>query len=693
MRGMNALWVGAVLWGCGSAAGPEPEPHTQPDDTGLSSPAGDISPSVGVTWPPMGALTDADVVLVRGSAADDASVVGVTVDGVASTSDDGFRTWQAWVPSDVLSSRLRVEARDAAGNIGAIEHPIVVVDRMVVWPRGIAYDASRGLALVSESLTSSVIGVDVETGDRRVLADARVGTGVALEWPDALVMDGRGRALLVDRAQDALVAIDLDTLSRTEVSGPGRGAGPPLHEQHLTVDEAGRRAFVSSTDALQVVDLESGNRATLADEVTGDGPELDGVVGLIFDPAEARLLVGNRWGAQVLSVTVPNGDRALVADDTRGEGPGLSLYGGGMAVDPSSGLLLATAPSELLWLDPTTGDRGVLSGAYRGQGPSFANSGGLALDPAGARAFIPSRNSLKGVISVDLTLGDRAYVSPVPTLGEGPDVYPLFSAFVDGVLYVADTSSLNTLDPQLGTLVQVSGPKMGAGPNLQGIRGLAVEKDRAYVIEHDRLMAIRLDSGDRVVLSDTGSPGPSIADPEGLAVNESGYAYVLDGTHDAILRVDLLTGTRTLASGDGVGSGPELMLPDAIAPDLDRGRLFVADSVLGLVEIDVATGDRRALQPQGGHELRINDLEISPDGRTALVIDHDDDLRWLDLGSMSMTPISDNAIGAAGHGPPFVQPRSLAVDRDAQVAYVGDSFFGWTLTVDLATGERAVIAR
>ncbi len=86
--------------------------------------------------------------------------------------------------------------------------------------------------------------------------------------------------------------------------------------------------------------------------------------------------------------------------------------------------------------------------------------------------------------------------------------------------------------------------------------------------------------------------GPGFQAPTGIAVEASGDLVVTDNALDAVLRVDPVTGDRTIVSDAGTGAGPAFGFPRAIAVEAS-GDLVVTDPALdAVVRVDPVTGDR-----------------------------------------------------------------------------------------------------
>jgi len=112
-----------------------------------------------------------------------------------------------------------------------------------------------------------------------------------------------------------------------------------------------------------------------------------------------------------------------------------------------------------------------------------------------------------------------------------------------------------------------------------------------------------------------------------------------------VVRIDQVTGDRTLVSGPDVGSGQRLVFPAGIAVQADGGIVMTDGFLRAVVRVDPATGDR--------------------------------------------TIVSD---ADTGSGPPFVAPQALAVEADGHLVVI-DSLLPAVVRVDPATGDRTIVSR
>lgn len=206
------------------------------------------------------------------------------------------------------------------------------------------------------------------------------------------------------------------------------------------------------------------------------------------------------------------------------------------------------------------------------------------------------------LIEVNTTSGARRDISAAgsgPVLGyvSGLKVGP------DGALYVGSASLVNggeaticRVDLATGNRTTVSSDSVGSGPSL----GTA-EKGAAYDLlfeESGTLLAatpnglLRVDTttGARTLIGSASAPkiaGMCQADPGAIAA-----------THPAarsVVLVSTIDGTTTLVSGPGLGDGPELIAPSAIARDTDGNYLVLDARNHGIFRVYASTGDRELL--------------------------------------------------------------------------------------------------
>ncbi len=256
---------------------------------------------------------------------------------------------------------------------------------------------------------------------------------------------------------------------------------------------------------------------------------------------------------------------------------GRQLHGESISV----GDILAADSNQkaIIRVDPATGDRSVVSDNSTGTGPSFGNFGGIAVDSQG---FILVTDQTNGVVRIDPLTGNRMVVSG-GSIGSGPS----FSTFLSGIsvaangdLLVADSlpNTLFRVDATTGDRSVVSSNSVGSGPAFgsSSPRGVAVDDAAgdafATDISNDVLLRIDLDTGDRSIASGaTVGTGPAFGNVISMARESTGSLLVTDNGLNEVLRVDSTTGSRTVLT---TGSGPFFRNPWSLALEADGNILF-----------------------------------------------------------------------------------------------------------------------
>ena len=298
-------------------------------------------------------------------------------------------------------------------------------------PRGIALDRSTRsprLLVVDDAVNAAaVVEVSLATGDRNIISG--IGLGVAMENtanladPSGLGLDpDRQRALVVDSARDALLAVDLrpgGTLGdRSVISANPDGNvdfASPNGRVALLDDDT---ALVADVDAntLFRIDLATGVR----DELRTDAVNLAGIRDVAVDrsenPARIAVTVSSDIDDTVLdaviAISLGDGSQTLWATtQTVGSGPEMTNPRG-IAWDignERNRLLVMDADLDaLIELDPGTLVRKIVSEG--GMLASTGASNALAVDSANNRAWVISQGN-NHVVMVHLLTGAQAIVS------------------------------------------------------------------------------------------------------------------------------------------------------------------------------------------------------------------------------------------------------------------------------------------
>ena len=283
-----------------------------------------------------------------------------------------------------------------------------------------------------------------------------------------------------------------------------------------------------------------------------------------------------------------------------------------------------------------------------------------------------------------------------------------FDPTVD-IVYFIDVSfnALMAVDLRNRTYNIVSGDGTGSGPGFSQLfrSNIEVAPDSSVIHVFDNglqaLVEVDIADGSRTVLSQGGTVGTGTGFENAyLSVTDftSGKAYVYDdNSPDYAYEVDLATGDRAVISS---AVGPTMDLAKAMWLDEVNGNLVISGLVVGesdyvVVEVDVETGDRRALPLLSGDARLLSPIDIfRAEGDTFYTLtDSDPYDAWNalfhiapDTGARTLAFRDEVGIGSV--------PRDLmglAVDFDSRIAYAADYRADSVLAINMDNGDRALV--
>lgn len=218
-------------------------------------------------------------------------------------------------------------------------------------PRALTFDAGSEVAgvparfLVVDAELGALFAVDPANGDRAVISDASTGAGPALGAPVSVALElgdsgPTGRALVLDSNPAALLAVDLETGDREEISGPNAGDGaplaaplsvimelrkaaPPMPPMDEEAPDAGPAPAYEPTGyalvvhggagALLAIDLATGRRTELFATGIGKGPAFDQPRAVWLDPENERMVVADQGLDSLILADRQTGDRVIIS--------------------------------------------------------------------------------------------------------------------------------------------------------------------------------------------------------------------------------------------------------------------------------------------------------------------------------------------------------------------------------------------
>jgi streptogramin lyase len=354
---------------------------------------------------------------------------------------------------------------------------------MIQGPRDVV-ELSNGNLLLSDLTTDLILRI-LPNGNREVHSGLNAtvenqGVGVGFGEPRGLLLDLDGNLLCADAFQNAIIAVDTLTRDRLIDERSRRGTGPallnPLDLEAVTSDTLVAVDGSGGQEALIEVNLITGDRRILSGPETGTGLLLEIPYGIAIEPGGSLVVTDQDFVDRVVRVDPQSGNRTLLSQSgavNGGSGPGFSSPRDLEVQSGGTLLVIDSVNDAVMTVDPTFGDRGILSSSARGIGNTFSTPIGLALDLAGD-IFVTDSARI-AVFRVDPISGERTVVSDYPNgpnVGNGPHFdEPLgIQQDTDGSLVVVDNDvrAVFRVDPTTGNRMVVSGPDASAGGTVRG---------------------------------------------------------------------------------------------------------------------------------------------------------------------------------------------------------------------------------
>jgi streptogramin lyase len=248
----------------------------------------------------------------------------------------------------------------------------------------------------------------------------------------------------------------------------------------------------------------------------------------------------------------------------------------------------------------------------------------------------------------------------------------------------------------------------GSGLSLIEPVNIAVALDGMLMVVDEsnaRRSVVRINpiTGDRTMVSNASTgEGVALEKPAGIAVENRQALLVADRGLSAVVRVDSITGNRTVLSGCSqtpapcplslVGRGPAFDSPVDIKVAPDSTTVVADETLAALIQVDPLTGNRTMVSGAG---VGVGPALMAPN-RVAL----DGTGGWFltDVGLHAVfhvdpitglrTIVSD---ATTGMGPAFRAPAGIDVAPDGFLL-VADAALGALIRVDPVTGDRTVVS-
>jgi hypothetical protein len=338
------------------------------------------------------------------------------------------------------------------------------------------------LFVVDEALRA-VLRVDPTSGDRSIVSDDDVGSGVPLDRPVAIALHTGNTLVVVDQILDAVLSVDINTGNRRIVSGCPTVTDPcpvALIGSGLDFINPVAIASVNPTSLLVIdfgdgrrelvqVDVVTGNRRVVSSPTVGSGPAFIDPLGLAVS-AVGEVFVIDQILDAIVGVDLLTGARSIVSGCSESADPCPAPVGIGpdfldlrSIASEANGSLVVTDVElgAVLRVDTGTGNRTIISDTSTGQGPIWFNPVGIAVESSGM--ILVADSSYRAVFRVDPVSGNRSILSkPIRFIVSPPEgVYISGQNFdltliVDGIGTISDLSVMLDLNDVTGQFTSCS---------------------------------------------------------------------------------------------------------------------------------------------------------------------------------------------------------------------------------------------
>ena len=514
----------------------------------------------------------------------------------------------------------------------------------------------------------------IKTGDNPVTENGGAGKGATFfNNPRAIGEEPDGNIIVADFSSGHIVRINRETGDRQLLSDNNNPDQGPVFSQAAGVAILpDGRIFVSDLvfNNVYEIDVVTGQRTVVSDE--------------------SDYLIRQPFG---ITEGIVNGKRMIVIGDTGSPEDGNVV--GPVLMDPDTGKVIPIPEldgNEVHYNDPRSVDVVMSPDAENGESDIIVGNFGQGT-----------------IVRVNPTTGKRTIISQShgkQIIGEGPPFVSITDISISRDkkdIMVLDLAQEAVFAVNLKTGERVStsrsyGELSGSGFNMLNPHGIQTVDDGYMVTDFGAPGVIFVDlEGHRKPFSVT--PVKGFGQIRGIEALSDGNFAAADFGGEGLYIVDGKTGERTLLSGRGKGTGPNLNGPVSVA-ELDENTLALSEfSSQSVLYVDRATGNRRFLTsstPGGrgdGPPLGTRSLELDPnDPNRIFAGDFNlDAIFEVDL-STGNRRIYSSAITDTprGDGPPLNNPFGIDISEDGLI-YVADIGLQAVVEID-QNGDRRIVS-
>ncbi|MFK8137608.1 MAG: YncE family protein [Bdellovibrionales bacterium] len=467
-----------------------------------------------------------------------------------------------------------------------------------IFTRAITMGPNDGFLYALDRSNGAILKIDLSTGNRSVVSDNSVGTGVTISSLTDFVYDPTtGDFYVSDTGNNSIYRIAIDTGNRTDISISGLGSGTSLQAPtgiNISADGQIIYVFDSSLSSLFGIDISSGNRTLISADAnisTNSRLRLDKT------KTNAYTISSSSDSISMVSIVGATHDFFYTAS-----------IGSGDAMVSPDGLFLNSSESKAYTVDPVMGrlhEIDIATGQKTIRKAGLSRPTSVFVNLADDLAYILDTDD-DSIDSISLPGGIKTSVAN-SSLGSGldfsfADSMAIAASGAKAYVIDADSDFLAEVDLSTGDRTTISNSSTGSGTMFGAPLGLVLNSSESLVytadFNSDEVFEINLSSGDRRVISSsvigTGVDFTQLTDI--TISNDDSTLYVAENTDDLVIAVDVSTGNRSIISGSGVGEGPQFGRVRSVFPSTDSNFIYVIDDwVDTLFKVDLRNGNRLAI--------------------------------------------------------------------------------------------------
>jgi hypothetical protein len=668
--------------------------------------------------------------LVRGYVVDreDGEVLSTDIsnfrvnDQPVALSQEGSPNWQTTLPINLESATdVVLSFDDRNGN--SVAQSMVVHNSFlsrVSNPSGIDIDVINNRALVVDSAANALFGVDLDSGTVNVISDKYTGQGVNFSEPNSILFDGE-KVFISDRGLSSIVSVDLASGDRHLLSPSELAQGPILRvpidlilgqntsqmyaldvraDAILQVDQAGELNTVSGDEFL-INSLGQPFRSSVS---RGYGPRFVNVGGFAFDFVTNTFVVSD-VGQRLLLVEGDTGHRSILSQDGI-RGDGVSLYSPEkLVIGPGNQAALVLdrgrfgvpdGAAKLVSVDLVSGDRTLVFNRDETSDIELISPSDLVMHESNNLVLVTD-DGLNDIVSINLATGASRRL-----LAEHSSTGSINSSLLD--LKRNRILTLDSRNTTMRSIDLITGEKQIISALDNGLRlveptAMAMDEPNNRVIvidsELNSLVQIDLETGVReAIVSNELVDTLPLTNIFSLMVDSTNNRALMLSPQNggSVVAVDLDSGATSTASILSPSIRMEQVWTAVFDPD--ENKIYATDSSFSstvIFEVDLNTSRSRIILAEELAMSFFSGLALDKERNKLLVSNVSSDaLLEVDIETGHKGVIANNSIG---QGPDISSPIWVHFDERNSIAYLVDSRLDAIISVNSLTGDRAIAAK